>query len=221
MTWYAIQTLPGAQMPQREYVVEPTSLDADGRPRGKGYRIVPSLNPEVSAVERALSDAGFVHYMPVEFQVIRDRKKTGTYKLRRFPLLKSYVFVTSCAGIRDVPGVRAIIGTEQAPHPVGILDILALRTIEARSQKAAQSELSNKVSQSQSEAKKTNKKAMSAARAKLAEGKRVKVLWGKEVGHEATLAGWEDDKRVRAILHDLDTADRAVLIPFDSVRLVA
>ena len=221
MTWYAIQTLPGAQMPQREFEVEPTTLGKDGKPRGKGYRIVPSLNPEVSAIERALTDAGFVHYMPVDFKVIRDRKKTSTYKLRRFPLLKSYVFVTSCAGIRDVPGVGAIIGTEHAPYPVNILDILALRTIEAKSQKTAQSELSAKVSQSQSEAQKITKKTLNAAKAKLAEGRRVKVLWGKDVGHEATLAGWEDDKRVRAILHGLDAADRAVLIPFDSVRLVA
>ena len=53
MTWNAIRTSPGAQMPQREFAVQTTS-------RGKGYRIVPSLNPNQSAVERALADAGFV-----------------------------------------------------------------------------------------------------------------------------------------------------------------
>ena len=44
-TWYAVRTAPGAQMPQREYIVEKL-IDENGKPRGKkGYRIVPSLNP--------------------------------------------------------------------------------------------------------------------------------------------------------------------------------
>ncbi|WP_334625391.1 hypothetical protein [Rhizobium johnstonii] len=56
---------PGAQKPEREYLVEKTDSK-----RGKGYRIVPSLNPNVSAVERALSNNKFTYYMPAEKRLI-------------------------------------------------------------------------------------------------------------------------------------------------------
>ena len=225
MTWYAIRTEPGAQMPQREYIVEkPSLINPDSKGFGrKGYRIVPSLNAKESAVERALSDAGFVHYMPAEFKVIRDRKKAGTYCLRRYPLLPGYVFVTSCAGIRDVPGVSSIVGARdgETPLAINIMDILALRTIEARGQAEADRELSARISQTHSEAKKIRDKAAATARRKLNPGTEVKILWGDAVGRDATVAGWEDGTRLRAILTGLENAGEVVLVSYDEVRLVA
>lgn len=212
MTWYALRTKPGAQQPQREYAVETTRSV-------KGYRIVPSLNPKVSAVERALSDAGYIHYMPVEFRVVRNRKKTGEFCLRRFPLLPGYIFVTNCSGVKDVPGVSDIIGTEENPLAMKIMEVLALRTIEARSELAAERELAKNASGETAEMRKSASKALAAAKRKLGEGKTVKMQWGKYVGREATLLGWEDEKTVRAILHGLESAQ--VFIPFEHVKLVA
>ena len=134
MTWYAIRTVPGAQKPQREYAVEPTSLGKDGRPRGKGYRIVPSLNPNMSAVERALSEAGYVHYMPAERRLVRDRKHTDLWKARRFAMLVGYVFVKGPVDFRaleSVPGVHSIVGICGRPMEIDLLDILTLRSMEA------------------------------------------------------------------------------------------
>lgn len=132
MTWYAVRTMPGAQHPQREYAVEPT-----GSKRGKGYRIVPSLNPNVSAVERALREAGFVCYMPVEKRLIRDRRKPDLWKARRFALLLGYVFVKGpCNFYRliEVPGIAGIVGTNGDPKHVDLMDILMLRKMEAESE---------------------------------------------------------------------------------------
>lgn len=130
MTWYAIRTHPGAQMPQREYAVETTRSI-------KGYRIVPSLNATVSAIERALTDAGFVHYMPAEKRLIRDRRRTDLWKARRFALLTGYVFIKGpCNFLRlqEVPGVAGIVGCAGQPLPISLTDILALRTAEALSE---------------------------------------------------------------------------------------
>lgn len=134
MTWYAIRTVPGSQMPQRELAVEPTALGADGKPRGKGYRIVPSLNANVSAIERALSDAGFVHYMPSERRLIRDRRHTELWKGRRFALLVGYVFVADPYDFRileETPGVLNVVKVGGKPMAVDLMDILFLRTLEA------------------------------------------------------------------------------------------
>lgn len=212
MTWFAVRTQPGSQQPQREYAVETTKSI-------KGYRIVPSLNPRVSAVERALSDRGYTHYMPAEFQVVRNRKKTGEYCIRRFPLLPGYIFVTNCSGVKDVPGVADIIGTEESPLAMKIMEVLALRTIEARSELAAERELAKNASGETAEMRKSAAKSLAAAKRKLGEGKTIKMQWGKYVGREATLLGWEDEKTVRAILHDLDSAQ--VAIPYEHVKLVA
>ncbi len=125
--WYAVKTKPGAQMPQREYAVETT------RSR-KGYRIVPSLNANLSAVERALSDAGFTHYMPAEKRLIRDRRHTNLWKPRRFALLVGYVFVRGpldFLALEGVSGVEQIVKVQGVPMPVDLLDILTLRSMEA------------------------------------------------------------------------------------------
>lgn len=138
MTWYAVRTIPGAQKPQREYVVESTTIGADGRPRGKGYRILPSLNPNVSAVERALSNNGFRHWMPAEKRLIRDRRHTELWKTRRFALMVGYVFVHDPHDFRlleEVPGVAHLVKTGLGePLPIDLADILVVRAMEAQAE---------------------------------------------------------------------------------------
>jgi len=133
--WYVVKTVPGAQKPQREYTVETTPRKDDGALRGKGYRIVPSLNPNQSAVERSLSIAGFVHYMPAEKRLIRDRRHTDLWKVRRFALLVGYVFVLnprSFEDLADVPGVAGVVSNADGnPFRVNLLDILTLRRAES------------------------------------------------------------------------------------------
>ena len=136
MSWIAVRTHPGAQMPQREYLVEQQRINPN-HGRGKGYRIVPSLNPSVSAIERALKDAGFVCYMPSEKRLIRDRLRTDLWKTRRYALLLGYVFVQAPCNLlklTEVPGVAGIVGTKGEPLPVAITDILHLRTVEAKAE---------------------------------------------------------------------------------------
>lgn len=141
MTWYAIRTEPGAQLPQREYAVEKT------RSR-KGYRIVPSLNPNLSAIERVLTDAGITYYMPVEKRLMRDRLKPYLWKQRRFALIVGYVFVRDphWHKLVDMPGVAGVVGSFDKPLAIDFLDVLKLfdaeRTTEieflAESKKARQ-----------------------------------------------------------------------------------
>jgi transcription antitermination factor NusG len=132
--WFACRTAPGAQQPQREYAVESTSLGSDGRPRGKGYRIVPSLDPNVSAVERSLSNAGFSYYMPVEKRLVRDRKNTRVYKPRRFALLLGYIFVKDVEDFRkleETAGIASVVRSQGKPMPILGKDILMLQSMEA------------------------------------------------------------------------------------------
>ncbi len=135
MAWYAIRTVPGAQKPQREYAVEPTGLGPDGRPRGKGYRITPSLNPNISAVELALSREGITYYMPAEKRLVRDRRHTDLWKVRRFALMVGYLFVRDPPPEMDllaVPGVAGIVkGTDGRMLEIDIRDILMVRAAEA------------------------------------------------------------------------------------------
>lgn len=135
MTWFAIRTVPGAQKPQREYAVEPTTLDKNGRPRGKGYHIVPSLNQNISAVERALSEGGFTYYMPSEHRLVRDRRRTDLWKRRRFALMVGYVFVREPADwmkLLETPGVAGVVANEKGEAlPIRWNDILTVRAAEA------------------------------------------------------------------------------------------
>lgn len=137
-TWYAVKTIPGSQKPQREYAVELTTVDKEGRHRGKGYRIVPSLNPNVSAIERSLSDNGFNHWMPAEKRLIRDRRHTDLWKVRRFALMVGYVFVHDPHDWRlleETPGVAGIVKTaEGVPLSIDILDIIGVRAAEAEAE---------------------------------------------------------------------------------------
>ena len=220
--WLAIRTTPGAQMPQRQFETELTT-------RGKGYRIVTSLCANVSAVERALSEAGYQHYMPAEFKVIRNRKKTGVYELRRFPLLQGYMFVhgvTDFERLRGVPGVAGLlvshIGDQRIPINVSVVDIITMRTIEANSHTKADKEVAALNSSERATLTKTAQKALAAAKRKLNAGQTVKILWGQGIGHEATLTGWEDNQHLKAILENLRTGVvEEISVPFDAVKLVA
>lgn len=138
--WYAVRTAPGSQKPQREYVVEPTTLGKDGKPMGKGYRITPSLDPRWSAIEKALSDAGYTFYMPAEKRLVRDRRHTDLWKTRRFALMVGYVFVRGPFvrdHLLDVPGVSGIVANaEGRPLAVHLNDILKVRAVEAATEVA-------------------------------------------------------------------------------------
>lgn len=131
--WYAIRTVPGAQKPEREYLVEKTDSK-----RGKGYRIVPSLNPNLSAVERALSNNKFTYYMPAEKRLIRDRRHTDLWKPRRFALMVGYVFVHdphSWHLLEQTAGVHEIVKDSYGnPYAIDLIDILRIRTAEAESE---------------------------------------------------------------------------------------
>lgn len=137
-SWYAVRTVPGSQKPRREYAIEPTTLDKDGKPRGKGYRIVPNLDHRISAIERSLTENGFDCYMPSEKRLIRDRKHTDLWKVRRFALLVGYVFVRDPHDWRvleTTPGVAGIVkGADGSPLPIDIMDILAVRSAEAEAE---------------------------------------------------------------------------------------
>jgi transcription antitermination factor NusG len=220
-TWYAVRTAPGAQMPQREYIVEKL-IDENGKPRGKkGYRIVPSLNPNKSAVERALEDARIVHYMPCETKVIRDRHKTARWTTRRYPIVPGYVFV---AGVEDwpaleaVPGVVGCVSCMGWPVPFYASEILTLRTIEAHSIWVADTEMEKHRRLAHAKSLRVAQKALASARKTFLPGKRVKVLYGPHTGRLATLAGWDDGHKVRAIIEGLESHE---VLPFDSVRKVA
>ena len=137
-TWYAIRTAPGSQKPKREYAVELTSRDKDGNTRGKGYRIVPSLDPNTSAIEQALSKAGFDVYMPAEKRLIRDRRHTDLWKVRRFALMVGYVFVRDphdFALLSRIPGVSGVVSNADGrPLAIDVMDILAIRSAEAQAE---------------------------------------------------------------------------------------
>ncbi|WIW52389.1 hypothetical protein LRP31_25555 [Mesorhizobium mediterraneum] len=145
-------------MPKREFTVEDTK-------GAKGYRIIPSLNASVSAVERALTDAGFVHYMPVEKRLIRDRRKPDLWKARRFALILGYVFIKgpcNFLGLQQVPGVAGIVGTCGDPKPVDLVDILLLRSMEAKSESVFDSQTINKQRQIRKRARNQGDKKLMA-----------------------------------------------------------
>lgn len=132
--WYAVKADPGSQKPQREYTVEKT----DSKRSKKGYRIVPSLNPNISAIELALQKNGFEVYMPSEKRLIRDRRHTDLWKPRRFALLVGYVFVHEPHNWRlleETNGVGGIVkDLSGTPLAMEWVDILMLRGMEAEAE---------------------------------------------------------------------------------------
>lgn len=215
MTWYAIRTLPGAQMPQREYSVETTTLGADGRPRGKGYRIVPSLNADVSAVERALKDAGFAHYMPVERRVVRDRKKAHHYTTRRFALILGYVFVEDIEDwptLEAVPGVAGIVGTKGRPLPIPGKDIELLQEAEEIAEKRCQAHL-QRIEEAAQRLTRNRRKG------KFPSGSTIHIVKGALATKQATIVGTDREGRLKALVHGLD-AMGTISLTTDVVELI-
>lgn len=136
--WYAVRTVPGFQKPQRQFSVEPTQPNNDGTVRGKGYKIAVSMNPNISAIELALSNAGFDCYMPAEKRLVRDRKHTDLWKVRRFALMVGYVFVREPHDFYALSRVRGVAGivsnADGRPLPIDILEIMAVRSVEAQAE---------------------------------------------------------------------------------------
>ena len=197
MVWYVARTTPSAQRPQR-------------------------MNPRESSVERALSDNGFICYMPAEFKAIRARRHTGRHELRRFPLLVGYVFVhgvTDWPRLCETDGITGYVAINGKPLTVSVLDMLVLRTYEANSEASADAEMRKLSSGETAAEKKARKKAAQAARRKLQEGKQVKLLWGRKVGREATVLGWEDEERVKAIVREFAQAE-TIVVPYEYLRTI-
>lgn len=205
--WFAIRTAPGAQMPQREYVAETTKSF-------KGYRIVPSLDPNRSAVEKALTEAGFIHFMPAERRLIRDRKKLGVWTTRRFPMLQGYAFVadvTDFERLEHTAGVLEVVRMNGSPYRVADQDIQTLRQVEAECDAAVDGRL-----------KAIEEKARKPTRGRVGRMFPVgaTVMVHKILGDTrmATVAGAARDGRVKVILEGLD---RAVEVPAGPLELVA
>lgn len=216
--------MPGAQQAQRQYIVETTQVRRNkaGEPITKGYRIVPSIDPTVSAIERALKDAGVTHYMPATKRVIRNRRKTGSYTTKRLPLLPGYVFVSGVVNsqqLAGIPGVAGIVGCEGVPYPISVVDIMALRTVEAHDEAAAEIEIAKLEREEDKAAKKATQKALTKAKRVFSSGSRVRVLWGEAIGREATILNWSDTEKVNAIVAGLESAG-VMALPFDTIRLV-
>lgn len=207
--WYAIRTLPGAQMPQREYVVELTS-------GSKGYRIVPSLNPDMSAVERALTDGGFAHYMPVERRIIRDRKKAHHYTTRRFALLPGYVFVRDVTNwpklLEKTGGVDDVVGSNGTPHVIRELEIDILRHAEAIAERACRERLE----QIRRTGERLTRRTVAAMFPK---GSKVLVTEGLARHQLATVMGTDRSGHIKAMIDTLN-AIGTISLPPDHIQLV-
>jgi transcription antitermination factor NusG len=128
MTWYALVTIPGAQLPKREYKTEITRS-------WKGYRLAVATNHDLSAIERELEARGLEYYMPTEKRLVRDRRHTDLWKIRRFALMVGYVFIrrpVSWDRVMETPGVQGVVrSAEGQPLPIDIMDILMMRAMEA------------------------------------------------------------------------------------------
>lgn len=210
MTWYAIRTAPGAQKPQREYHVEPTRSP-------KGYRIVPSLDPNVSAIERVLKDAKIEHYMPVERRVIRDRRKPFRFTTRRFAMLVGYVFVRDIhdwPSLEALPGVVGIVGNQGEPLPIPERDIAVLREAEAIAEMLCQAELRAAREAMQ---KVTRRKAGQ----RYPKGSTVLIAKGIAQGKTARVLGTDRGGRIKAIIEGLNAIGTISVPAKDVVRLVA
>lgn len=134
MTWYCLTTIPGAQLPKREYKTEITKSR-------KGYRFTVATNHDLSAIERELEARGLEYYMPTEKRLVRDRRHTDLWKIRRFALMVGYVFIRrptswdmilGTVNTPGIPGVQGVVrSAEGQPFPIDIMDILRMRQMEA------------------------------------------------------------------------------------------
>lgn len=223
MIWYAIRTKPGAQQPKREYWPEPSKSALDGHARGKGYRMASSTNPEMSAIEQALEVKGFTFYMPAEFAVVRNRHHKGLYELRRFALMKGYMFVgdPDWSKLMDIPGVQGVVGNNGEPFPIGAMDLFRLRMYEKNSRDEAEHKARSLSGAEDRLARERRKVITRNTKKKLHKGRAVKLIWGKKVGREATVQAWEDQDHVRVLLQSLDATPETIVVPFEHLKIAS
>lgn len=220
--WYAIRTKPGVQQPRREYWTETTPSAIEGRARGKGYRIVSSVNPAMSAVETALNEAGISHWMPAEYDVVRNRHRKGLYEIRRFALLKCWMFVADLADadwgrLMAVDGVTGVASNDGRPYPINPMDLFRLRMIEANSKVDADAKAKRMTSDEDNAVRSMKKTIARNARKKLHAGRTVKLIWGDKVGREATVQAWRDHEHVDVLVNSLDGAD-TITVPYEYLK---
>lgn len=219
MSWYAIRTKPGAQQPKREYWTEES-------PRSrKGYRLASGVASDHSAVELALKDAGITHYMPVEFTAVRNRNKRGLYELRRFALMKGYMFIgdlndADWPRLDKIPGVSGVVASSDGkPYPISTLDIFRLRMYEANSRAEAQAKADSLSKSEERLLRESRKLASRNARKKLFPGREVKLIWGDKVGRDATVQAWQDQESVRVLLQSLDASPDTITVPYEFLKI--
>lgn len=222
--WYAVRTKPGAQVPYRERWPESTASAIAGiRPRGKGYSIASSVNPEQSVIEAALEAEGIAYYMPAEFAVVRNRSRKGLYELRRFAMLKGYIFVGQLrdrdwAALMDIRWVHGVVGNNGQPIVIDNFDMLKLRLFEknlrfeAEKKAEAMSRKEDKIDRDK------RKVIVRGARKKLFPSKPVRLIWGNNVGREATVQGWTDQDQVQVILSSLEAEPEVVTVPYEFLK---
>jgi transcription antitermination factor NusG len=199
-------------MPQREYIVKSTSLGADGRPRGKGYRIVPSLDPNVSAVERALSNEGFSYYMPVERRLVRDRKKTDLWKPRRFALLLGYIFVKDVEDwvrLEETAGIASVVRNQGRPLSIPVAEIEMLREMEAE----AEAKLQKLIEQRAAAARRLPRRKATGV---FPAGSMVEITSGPLEDRCGLVTGTDREGRLKLLVQSLEMS-----VPMDAVKLVA
>ncbi|MBZ9759470.1 hypothetical protein LB553_01025 [Mesorhizobium sp. CA8] len=209
MTWYAVRTKPGSQQPQRAYEVETTRS-------AKGYRLVPSLDPNISAVEVSLKRGGFTYYMPADMRVVRDRKKTNVWTKRRFALLLGYVFVSDAEKAIDwrkleekTPGVEKGVKCRGTPMPIPESDMELLREMEAESAEIAEKKL--RFFEEQAALKSQTRRMTSS---KFPTGTLVRITKGPAQDKHGHVTGLSRDGRLKLLVQKLEMS-----VPFDSVEL--
>jgi len=224
MTWYAVRTLPGAQRPKREFWTEIAEHTR------RGYRVVSGTASEHSAVELALMDRGFTYYMPTEYSVVRNRHRKGLYEVRRFALLKGYLFVADLAdadwprlvgapGIPGVPGIKGVVANCGKPFAISPMDLFRLRMFEQHSRAEAENRAAQLSRVEEKLLRERKKLAARGARKKLSAGRDVKLIWGEKVGRAATVQAWEDQETVRVLLRSLDEAEETIVVPYQFLKV--
>lgn len=225
MTWYAIRTMPGFQAPNRERWPEPSASALKGQRRGRGYTIASALNPDMSKIEANLEVAGLVYYMPVEYIAVRNRSKARLYELRRFALLKGYMFVELAADedwhkLSKVIGIKGIVGNCGQPFVITALDLFRLRMYEQSSKAAAKAKAESLSKAGDRLIRDQRKIAVRGARKKLFPGRDVKLLWGDYVGRDATVQAWNDADQVSVLLSSLDAAE-TITVPYEYLKVAS
>lgn len=225
MTWYAIRTMPGFQAPHRERWPVPSATALKGQARGRGYTIATELDHSRSKIEANLAEAHFTYYMPCEYMAVRNRKKAGLYELRRFALLKGYVFVELADEdwfrLYDVLGVRGVVENCGQPFAISHLDMFRLRMYEQNSRAVAVAKAESLSKAGERLEREQRKGVIKGARKKLFPGREVKLIWGDKAGREATVQAWEDQDKVKLLLDNLESATETITVPFEFLKVAS